>query len=217
MLKVAVLVVMHVYAPCAGSPDGPGATTNPTVTVETALETWSAFTASADTTLLAVAFDPGGPQWAELADDRPIDAPPLTMTPFECMVRSESVSTATVWALVRVARAGYRSEEFSWDFDLIATDGGWRVWAVVPAERPSGLARVTPVPRSTTTVTALTTSPSPTVTSSTTVAAVAASSPSGVDRGTRLPALSAWIIVLTLAGVAGAGYLAPRLEGRRER
>ena len=35
--------------------------------------------------------------------------------------------------------------------------------------------------------------------------------------GVRLPALSAWIVVVTVIGVALAGYLAPRLDRGRER
>ena len=38
----------------------------------------------------------------------------------------------------------------------------------------------------------------------------------GPGGGVRLPALSAWIIVITVIGVALAGYLAPRLDRRRE-
>jgi len=35
-------------------------------------------------------------------------------------------------------------------------------------------------------------------------------------KGTRLPALSAWIVVVTLVGVAVAGYMAPRIDRRGE-
>jgi hypothetical protein len=34
--------------------------------------------------------------------------------------------------------------------------------------------------------------------------------------GVRLPVLSAWVIVITIVGVALAGYLAPRIDRRRE-
>lgn len=176
-----------------------------------ALEAWSQFTSTGAWSLVDAVFIPGGAQYEQLAGESPSGSPPLRFVAEQTVIRSLATGSATVWARVRVEREGYQPEVFHWDFDLVRTGEGWRVWTVVPAERPDEVE-----PSSTTPTTTGTTGRSLTQTRESS-SPLAAETPSNGTTGIRLPALSAWIIVITIAGVALAGYLAPRIDRRRER
>ncbi len=183
----------------------------PEEVVELALEHWSQFTSIGGLAALDGAFFVGGPQYEQLAGERPAGHPPLLFFVEETVVRSRAATSAIVWARVRVEREGYRPEMLQWDFDLVLTGDGWRVWTVVATEPPFDAATSPTTPTSTGALGRSLTQ------ARESFAPLVAASPSNSTSGVRLPALSAWIIVITIAGVALAGYLAPRIDRRRER
>jgi hypothetical protein len=83
---------------------------------------------------------------------------------------------------------------------------------VVAADRPTGSETATGAPPTTAT-------PSTSEVAATSATAdrrvEALSEPLKAD-GTRIPALSAWVVVVTVIGVAAAGYVAPRLDRRSQ-
>lgn len=194
--------------------------------VQEAVEAWGEFTVSGDVADLSPFFVPGGPQWQQLEAESvdgngslPVE-PPLHLEIVRMRLRSHDPAVATVWAEVEASRPGYQSEVFGWDFDLVRRQGRWRVWTVVgalepPVSEPQRRADSAAAngATSTTRPTAPTAPAEPRVTEN---EATILASP---DRssGTRIPALSAWIIVVTIIGVTAAGYLAPRLDQRGER
>jgi hypothetical protein len=191
--------------------------------VTEALAGWGEFASSGDLTTVEPWFAEGGPQHQQLeaesvawTDEGGYE--PLRFVVRELRLRRVGVETATVWARVEAIRPGFEPRVFSWDFDLVLRDGRWQVWTVVAAQPPDPAPPVTQVAPGT-----LTTSPSTTVASlsesppgprelAVSPVAEATSPPTGV----RLPVLSAWIIVITIVGVALAGYLAPRIDRRGE-
>lgn len=181
------------------------------------LDAWSQFATTGDLSALGSSFAPDGPQWrqfeAEYATRQgATSAEPLRLELREHRFRLISPNTATVWARVEASRSGYESEVFGWDFDLIRDNGRWRVWTVVEAVEPSSNTQErAPVP----TVTATTRTTVP-VTEPEIGADHLAEAASGSSPGTRVPAVSAWIVVITLVGVALAGYMAPRIDRRGE-
>ena len=192
--------------------------------VRQALDEWAEFASTGDITAIVTGFALEGPQRRQLegesaAIENPGDLEPFRFTVRELRLRSLEAESATVWARVEAARSGFESQIFTWDFDLIRSDGRWQVWTVVEAEppplgpRPDLTAQETPISTSATTTTA---APDESIEPTPIEADMAPTDPS-VGGGVRLPALSAWIIVITVVGVALAGYLAPRLERRGER
>lgn len=191
--------------------------------VEKALASWTEFAAKGDVSGLAHAFLVGGPQYGQFmeesaAPNRPRRPDPLRFVLHDAEVRSLGTDSATLWTRVEATRVGFESQVFSWDFDLVRDGSDWKVWTVVPADRPrpaAAMAEPDPRPRLTLTTTSTTTAPySPSVEREATGAPENETSPPPSTKGVRLPALSAWIIVITIVGVAAAGYLAPRLERR---
>lgn len=159
----------------------------------------------------------GGPQLIQLTSEVPIGPPPLRFETNEIRVRALQADRAVVWAEVVARRDGHHSATWGWDFELVAADDEWLVWTVVEAERP------TATPGTNTSVSSSTTSPPSSSTSSLVERGDEDASihigADVVDRGqggTRIPAISAWVIVITVAGVAAAGYMAPRIEKRLE-
>lgn len=191
--------------------------------VEEALEAWSGFTVTGDVAGLAAAFVVGGPQHGQFVEESATwngsrNPEPIRFGIRDLQVRSVGVDSATVWARVEAVRVGFGSQTFMWDFDLARSNGDWKVWTVVPASRPQSAPVVldpNPPPRLTSTTTSTIAPPfSAQVEREATAAPEVEPSPRRSTDGVRLPALSAWIIVITIVGVAAAGYLAPRLERR---
>jgi hypothetical protein len=188
--------------------------------VHRALDEWSQFATTADLALVGSSFVVGGPQWSQFkaeagAGEGTPGAIPLRFEVRRLWLRSLDVTTATLWADVAASRIGYDSEILGWDFDLIYRDGQWRVWTVVAADEPTAPVETQPAGAETTTTSAppaqvFDSEPRDFEEGTATAAAVTA-------KGTRLPALSAWVVVVTLVGVAVAGYMAPRIDRRGER
>jgi hypothetical protein len=144
----------------------------------------------------------------------------LLFTILELRMRSVASERATVWARVEVTRAGHESQTLSWDFDLLRVDGRWRVWTVLGAPRPRMAIThpsAEPHPSLVTTTSSLSTTTTAGTQSTEHVAAAVEAPASNPNSGVLLPLLSAWIIVISVVGVALAGYLAPRLDRRAER
>jgi hypothetical protein len=184
--------------------------------VHAALDAWSQFASAGDLSALGFSFAAGGPQWLQFEEEsmprRALPGKePLRFEVLDLRLRRMDVAIATVWAEVEASRPGFVSEVFKWDFDLIRENGRWRVWTVVPAEAPSEPAQVPPVTTSTVATTTTTHVAAAGSRESPPVAAAA-----GRSRGTRLPVVSAWIVVVTVVGVAVAGYMAPRIDRRGE-
>jgi hypothetical protein len=213
-LPAALAPVDHAAA--SADPDVP----EPLVeAVHRALDEWSRFATTRDLALVGGSFVVDGPQWGQFMTEAGVgegspSAEPLRFEVRRLRVRSLETTTATVWAEVAARRDGFESEIFGWDFDLILRDGQWRVWTIVAADEPTASVEIQPAGAET----ATTNSPAAQVFDSqprsfdegtATAAAVTA-------KGTRLPALSAWVVVVTLVGVAVAGYMAPRIDRRGE-
>jgi ketosteroid isomerase-like protein len=187
--------------------------------VRTALDAWSQFATTGDLSALGSSFGPDGPQWRQFEAESPAwqgatNAEALRLELRELRLRHLESTTATVWAEVEAIRAGFVSEVFGWDFDLIRDGGRWWVWTVVAAEAPSELAQVPPV--TTSTVASTTTTPAAAITEPGSSESPPMAAAAGRSRGTRLPAVSAWIVVVTVVGVAVAGYMAPRIDKRAD-
>jgi hypothetical protein len=184
-------------------------------TVEAAVAAWSTFATSRDFSSVDQWFVVGGPQWEQFETEAAKSSQiTVRFIVLDSVVRAEDDEWATVWARVEVSQQNHRTEVFEWDFDLIHTPHGWRVWTVVPAERPSPEDPPAGVPGSS----AETEETRVGDLSTTTTLAAAVLSPARPAQseagGVRLPALAAWIVVVTLVGVAATGYLAPRLDRR---
>jgi hypothetical protein len=189
-----------------------------TEAIHAALAAWSEFATAGDLAVLGSSFVPDGPQWRQFKaeagarEGRP-GAEPLVFEVRRLRLRSLDVTTATLWAEVAASRTGFESEILGWDFDLIYRDGQWRVWTVVAADEPTAPVETQSAEADATTTTtppAQVTDPEPRRSEEGTAAAAVTA------KGTRLPALSAWIVVVTLVGVAVAGYMAPRIDRRGE-
>lgn len=185
--------------------------------VRDALDGWVQFADTGNLAAVQGVFVNDGPQWrqfeaeARAMQGKPVGAP-VEFTLLDLRLRRLESLTATVWVEVEARRDGFVSEVLDWDFDLIRDGGRWLVWTVVPAAEPTGSSEV-PVSEAPTTSTTTTTT---------------ASDVSVIDRrdgdhephvaaagspaGTRIPVLSAWVVVVTVVGVAVAGYLAPRFD-----
>lgn len=198
-----------------------------TETVADALIAWARFATTGDVGTVETVFVVDGPQHLqfqyESATRRASDtSDPLRFTVQELRLRNLGADTATVWASVDATRVGFQSQAVAWDFDLVRQDGRWKIWTVLPAERPpAGIDTTEPAPEPPMVATTLP-QPNPDATQSVTIEDPVASppesdSPAQPSSGVRLPALSAWIIVITVVGVALAGYLAPRLDRKAER
>ena len=186
--------------------------------VDEALMAWAEFATTGDTAGIESVFVVGGPQYRQLMAESSArtdtESPePLHFIIRELRLRRLGPERSTVWARVEAARLGFESQTLSWDFDLIRRDRRWQVWTVLAADRPE----VVPDPRfesSTTSITTTTADPEePTEREHSAAQPLDSAAPTS---GVRLPALSAWIIVITVIGVALAGYLAPRLDRGRE-
>jgi hypothetical protein len=185
--------------------------------IHDALDAWSDFVGTGDLAAIEGAFSVNGPQWRQfqVESTRPGDTTHLRLRALDLRPRQRASTTATVWAEVEVSGAGFLPKVFSWDFDLIREEGQWLVWTVVPAQSPPASAERAPA--------SVTVTPEPTgrmhpATSTPAQRTVEAGPEThNLDRphGIRLPAISAWIIVVTLVGVAVAGYMAPRIDRRR--
>ena len=189
-------------------------------TVTEALVSWAQFAMTGDSAVLDSVFVVGGPQHRLLDEESSTwnsasGLEPLRLIVRELRLRSSGSERATVWASIEATRVGFESRILSWDFDLIRLDDRWKVWTVLAASRPE----VETMPRfesSTTSTISTTAFPDEGLTEQEHTEAQTINS---VVRqpGVRLPALSAWIVVVTVIGVALAGYLAPRLDRGRER
>ncbi len=188
--------------------------------VDEALMAWVEFATTGDTAGIESVFVVEGPQYRQLMAESSArtdtESPePLHFIIRELRLRSLGPERSTVWARVEATRLGFESQILSWDFDLIRRDRRWQVWTVLAAGRPE----VETMPRfesSTTSTTSTTTPPGKEPTEQEHTAAQTVDSVARKP-GVRLPALSAWIVVITVIGVALAGYLAPRLDRGRER
>ena len=186
--------------------------------VHEAIAEWAGFASTGDIDAIESGFAVGGPQRQQFVQEATIwvDNPypePLRFTLRELRLRSATPEVATVWVRVEATRAGFKAQEFSWDFDLIKSDGRWQVWTVVEALPPAtewAEPNHTPVTTNAMAVPAPEESFEPDAD-----VPVPGSSDSHPER-TRIPALSAWIIVITIVGVALAGYLAPRIDRRTD-
>jgi hypothetical protein len=185
--------------------------------IHDALAAWSEFVGTGDLAAIETAFAVNGPQWRQfqIESTRPRDSTRLRLRALDLRPRQLAPTTATVWAEVEVSGAGFLPKVFAWDFDLIRKDGHWLVWTVIPAQSPPASAEHSPA-----SVT-ITSEPTGTVHPATSTPAERAMDAGpethSLDppHGIRLPAISAWIIVATLVGVAVAGYMAPRIDRRR--
>lgn len=186
----------------------------------TAVDAWSQFAATNDLTMVSEHFVIHGPQWKQFEAEshsweNSTGSEQVQLEVLEDRIRQLDSAKATVWLKVRASGPGFTSETFGWDFDLILDNGRWLVWTVVPAPGPTGPAEVV-APGSPTTLS----------TTTTTVIGAAPVNGRGADdgpvvaagssTGTRIPVLSAWIVVVTVIGVAVAGYMAPRIDRRSE-
>ena len=234
-----VLVAVVVGLLVAGYPPRAGAVEREVpvelaATVIGAAAAWGEFAATGDLDAIEPWFAADGPQWRRFQQEATnrTRRQSLRFEVRELRLRRVTSTRSTVWARVTVDGDGLVPVVFGWDFDLVHRNGRWRVWTVVTAERPdpAEMATEQPSPAASPTTTSapvsMLTSP-PTSTSTTVpltrpaadnpplepvVAAGPVAPPTAA--GVRLPALSAWIIVITVAAVVAAGYLAPRLERR---
>lgn len=216
ILAVAAALLLLVGIPAPASAESSDPPTALAEAVNEALESWSLFVATGDLESLRAGFVVGGPQWRQFeSESRSVVDPPQQFILHDVGLRRLGGTAATVWAEVEVTRRSHVAETFGWDFDLVYQDGRWLVWTVVAGERPTA----SELPTAWSTTTSVVT-PTPTE---------KASNEPGMDRGVRaltggslespgthIPALSAWIVVVTVIGVAAAGYVAPRLDRRRE-
>ena len=220
VLSAVGLLLFAAFGASAADPDIPVPLVD---AVRQALDEWAEFASTGDVTVIETGFALEGPQWRQLESESAATKNPGRLEPFrftvrELRLRSLGAESATVWARVEATRSGFESQIFSWDFDLIRSDGRWQVWTVVTA-KPPPFAPAPDLPAQGTLVSSTTTTtaaPDESIKAATVGAAVAPTDPSA-GGGVRLPALSAWIIVITVVGVALAGYLAPRLERWGER
>lgn len=187
--------------------------------VQTALHDWSRFANTPALEVVDASFVPGGPQWRQFeseAGEATAAGRPALLTARQLRIRTLEESRATVWAEVEASRSGFRSEVYGWDFDLVYMDSEWRVWTVVAADEPTALVEAASDPVQSSTSTTLRALRPTVVAPSDFDSEMVAAEPS-TAQGTRIPALSAWIVVVTLAGVAAAGYMAPRIDRKGER
>ncbi len=190
--------------------------------VSEALVAWEEFATTGDTAALESEFAVEGPQYRLLDEEssawnRTDSLEPFRFTIRELDLRSVGPELATVWAGVEATRVGFESQTLSWDFDLIRRGGRWKVWTVLATERPeTGSTTVEPGSEPSVTSTTATTAAPDTDPSEQAQSAAQPIDSGSSKAGVRLPALSAWIIVITVVGVALAGYLAPRLDRRAE-
>lgn len=209
LIAVSIALLVVVATP-ARAEAAPGARGCDSIVLE-ALGAWSAFLVSGDVADLSDGFVRGGPQWRQLtgeADAGRLELP-VIFDVVETVLRSHEGESVTVWAEVEARQEDHRSQTFGWDFDMVDTPDGCRVWTVVAAERPIA-SEIRPVDTNPTALTTTSTTTSRTLTASPPIQAVE----TGQPRVVRLPAIVAWMIVITLGGVAAAGYLAPRLDRR---
>lgn len=218
LVGLAVLVGVPLAAPASEEVPGPIVDG-----VGEALDGWARYATSGDLVALGASFVVGGPQWRQLQAESDqaeggASEPPLRFEIRQFRLRHLDTDTATVWVEVEASRTGFVSKVFGWDFDLILDNGQWRVWTVVAAEAPSESAQVAADPDPAEPVPTTTSAPptSPTVPQSTMAGGALTASAAGQSRGTRIPVLSAWVVVVTVVGVAIAGYMAPRIDRRGE-
>lgn len=218
VLGIGLSVALGSNATASASDDVPGSIDQ---AVQAALDAWSDFATTGDLSTVGMSFVREGPQFRQFeieanAWEPEAEADPLEMEVLDLRLRKAGSTTTTVWVRVEVGRTGFVSEVRSWDVDLVKENGHWLVWTVVPVEGPpTEPARVESGPTTTVTEGSTTVERPLSAVSSPPPAQSAQVSPSADSpRGVRIPALSAWIIVLTLAGVAVAGYMAPRIDRR---
>ena len=217
LLLLATVILLVTGTPVAAAEDGVPVPLADAVSE--ALAAWTGFATHGDVTTIEAVFVVGGPQhrqWLEestnwVAGDI---SEPLRFTVQELRLRSLRTQRATVWARVKASRIGFKSQMFSWDFDLIRRDGRWKVWTVLAADRPDVVQDLR-IESSTSSTTSTTAAPYEKPREQEYSAAQPLDS-AAPRSGVRLPVLSAWIIVITVVGVALAGYLAPRLDRGRE-
>lgn len=212
-MTVGILVSGPLSAPAADGLAG-----DAVEAARAAVEAWSHFAATGDLTMVSELFVVDGPQWKQFEAESvtrgdSTGSEHLQLEILEGRVRRLDSATATVWLNVRASRPGFTPETFDWDFDLTRDDGRWLVWTVIPAAEPTGPAEVliseSPTTLSTTTTT---TPPDAPVIDRRDADYGPPMAAAGSSTGTRIPALSAWIVVVTMVGVAVAGYLAPRFD-----
>lgn len=195
--------------------------------VTDALVTWAGFASTGDLAATETVFVVGGPQHRQFANESTTGdvgdtSHPLSFTVREIRLRSLGTERATVWVRVNAERLGFESQVFNWDFDLLRRDGRWKVWTVLPAADPppdAASAGPTTEPLAPTSSTVVDQPPDtlPLTLENSAAFPTGSEALSQRSRGVRIPALSAWIIVITIVGVTLAGYLAPRLDRRTEK
>lgn len=217
LVVLAAAAVSTLGEPVQASVDRDGPPSALAEAVAAALESWSQFAVTGDLGAARSSFVVGAPQWRQFVSEAgSVVDDPQQFILHEVRLRRLGGTTATVWAAVGVTRPGHVAQTFGWDFDLMYQDGRWLVWTVVPEERPTESEVLPPTVPSTT---ASTLTPTPTEKGPGEVAVdrrVEAMAGPSKPTGTRIPALSAWIVVVTVIGVALAGYMAPRLDRRQE-
>jgi len=222
-VRTVVLVVAVSVLLVAGSPTGSATEEVPAPlaeAVQRALQEWSDFGTTGDLAVFGMSFAGDGPQWQQfesesIAERGSLGSEPLRLEAQRMRLRSLDPTTATVWVEVKASREGFRSETFTWDFDLIRRDGPWQVWTVVETDEPR-LAVPAPQPPPSTGAVSPTTAVEPEVAEASPAERQLPPVSTDGPRGTRIPALGAWFVVLTVVGVAVAGYVAPRVDRRGE-
>lgn len=182
-----------------------------------AVEAWSHFAATGDLTMASEHFVVDGPQWEQFEAESvawrdSTGSERLQLEILEDRIRRLDSATATVWLSIRASKPGFTSEVFGWDFDLVRDGGRWLVWTVVPAAEPTGPSEVPASEAPTASTTTTTTASDASVVDRRDADHEPPVAAAGSPAGTRIPVLSAWVVVVTLVGVAVAGYLAPRFD-----
>ncbi len=137
-------------APAATAPVAPSTTARPTTTAPAApattaipaepdevtaarraLDGWVRYVATRDLAALAPAFDPAGPQHAQLANEAgwtPVAGYGVDLT--NPTVTASTANQATVTGSVTWRRPGEANQTFTWDLVLRRHPDGWKLWTV---------------------------------------------------------------------------------------
>lgn len=96
-----------------------------------ALTAWATYVGQRDPAVLGAAFDPTGPQLAQLTDEATWPAiAGYSVELAKPTVVSSNESEATVNATVTWRRPGETPQTFDWDLILRPGPDGWRLWTV---------------------------------------------------------------------------------------
>lgn len=96
-----------------------------------ALTAWATYVAQRDPAVLGAAFDPTGPQLAQLSNEATWPAiAGYSVEVTNPTVIASNESEATVNATVTWRRPGETPQTFDWDLILRPAPDGWKLWAV---------------------------------------------------------------------------------------